>query len=293
MPNTTVISVVSTKGGVGKTTLTANLGGLLAALGLRVLAIDADKQASLSKYYKLTAQPTTGMADVVLRGGQIQPSDIVPTEITGLDMIVSNLSEETESWLEKCEDRLVMLKRCVRQPVVRDTYDVVLIDTKGTASPLQRSAAMAGDLMLSPLKPDSISFAEFHTGTMEMLETINSMADSGSTLFQSGPLSIVINCMNRTNNAKYLTDQIYSTFRNHPNVKLLNTRIPAATAYELSRTVQRPVHLLDVPLKGQARGTTAYEVMHKLAFELLPNLSNLWADEVPTGNEDGQEVASA
>ena len=53
MPNTTVISVVSTKGGVGKTTLTANLGGLLAALGLRVLAIDADKQASLSKYYRL------------------------------------------------------------------------------------------------------------------------------------------------------------------------------------------------------------------------------------------------
>ena len=294
MPNTTVISVVSTKGGVGKTTLTANLGGLLAALGLRVLAIDADKQASLSKYFRLTTQPATGMADVIQRGGLIQPNDIVQTEIDGLDMIVSNLSEPIESWLEKREDRLIMLKRGVRQPVIRDTYDVVLIDTKGAAGQMQRTAAMAGDLMVSPLKPDAISFAEFHTGTMEMLETINSMAaDSGSTLFSSGPLSIVINCMNRTNNAKLLEQQIYDSFRNHPNVKLLSTRIPSATAYELSRTMQRPVHLLDMPIKGQARGNTAYEVMHKLAFELLPNLTNLWADEPPQSEEEALEAKTA
>ncbi len=42
-------AVISTKGGVGKTTRTANLGALLADLGLRVLLIDADVQPSLSK----------------------------------------------------------------------------------------------------------------------------------------------------------------------------------------------------------------------------------------------------
>lgn len=41
------ITVVSTKGGVGKTTLAANLGGLLRDIGLRVLLIDADVQPSL------------------------------------------------------------------------------------------------------------------------------------------------------------------------------------------------------------------------------------------------------
>jgi len=35
-------TITSTKGGVGKTTLTANLGALLADMGLRVLLIDAD-----------------------------------------------------------------------------------------------------------------------------------------------------------------------------------------------------------------------------------------------------------
>ncbi len=47
-------TVISTKSGVGKTTLTANLGALLADIGLRVLMIDADVQPSLSKF--LSAQ---------------------------------------------------------------------------------------------------------------------------------------------------------------------------------------------------------------------------------------------
>ena len=38
----TIFTIASTKGGVGKTTLTANLGALLADMGLRVLLVDAD-----------------------------------------------------------------------------------------------------------------------------------------------------------------------------------------------------------------------------------------------------------
>ena len=48
-----VFGVVATKGGVGKTTVAANLGGLLADIGYRVLLIDADVQPSLSRYFAL------------------------------------------------------------------------------------------------------------------------------------------------------------------------------------------------------------------------------------------------
>ena len=54
-------TITSTKRGVGKTTLTANLGSLLADMGLRVRLIDADVQPSLSKYFPLVKRtPVAG-----------------------------------------------------------------------------------------------------------------------------------------------------------------------------------------------------------------------------------------
>ncbi|MDY0073526.1 MAG: ParA family protein, partial [Thauera sp.] len=49
-----IFSTIATKGGVGKTTISANIGALIADMGLRVLLVDADIQASLSKFYEIT-----------------------------------------------------------------------------------------------------------------------------------------------------------------------------------------------------------------------------------------------
>lgn len=43
-----ILSAAATKGGVGKTTLIANVSAVLADIGLRVLMIDCDVQPSLS-----------------------------------------------------------------------------------------------------------------------------------------------------------------------------------------------------------------------------------------------------
>ena len=48
-----VVSIISTKGGVGKTTVAANLGAFIADAGLRVLLLDLDMQPTLSSYYCL------------------------------------------------------------------------------------------------------------------------------------------------------------------------------------------------------------------------------------------------
>jgi chromosome partitioning related protein ParA len=81
-------TITSTKGGVGKTTLTANLGALLADMGLRVLLIDADVQPSLSKYFPLVApQPAAGLTEVVVRG-QVTPGCITPTVFPNLHIVV-------------------------------------------------------------------------------------------------------------------------------------------------------------------------------------------------------------
>jgi chromosome partitioning related protein ParA len=63
-----VFSIVSTKGGVGKTTFTANFGALLTDLGMRVLLIDADVQPSLSRYFPLKHKAVHGLTEMIKRG---------------------------------------------------------------------------------------------------------------------------------------------------------------------------------------------------------------------------------
>ncbi|EWS66371.1 ParA-like protein [Hydrogenophaga sp. T4] len=62
------LSVVATKGGVGKTTLCANIGGLLADMGYRVLLIDADIQPALTRHFQLSHVAEHGLTTMLQRG---------------------------------------------------------------------------------------------------------------------------------------------------------------------------------------------------------------------------------
>ena len=90
------IAIVSTKGGVGKTTLAANLGALLADMGLRVLLIDADEKPSLSKYFPLRRRAENGLTHVITKGvvtfDAISEIDL-PALPGSLDIVVSDSPE--------------------------------------------------------------------------------------------------------------------------------------------------------------------------------------------------------
>jgi len=82
-------TITSTKGGVGKTTLTANLGALLADMGLRVLLIDADVQPSLSKYFpSVKRTPVVGLIEAFVRG-RVTAMYITPTVFPNFHIVVS------------------------------------------------------------------------------------------------------------------------------------------------------------------------------------------------------------
>src|SRR5690554_1768509 len=85
-----VVSVISTKGGVGKTTTTANLGGLLADAGLRVLLIDLDSQPTLSSYYPLQREAPGGTYELLALSETRAERIISNTAIERLDLVTSN-----------------------------------------------------------------------------------------------------------------------------------------------------------------------------------------------------------
>ena len=51
-----IASVISTKGGPGKTTVTANLGAFCADSNIRTLLIDLHTQPSLSSFYRISVE---------------------------------------------------------------------------------------------------------------------------------------------------------------------------------------------------------------------------------------------
>ncbi|MFX5476471.1 ParA family protein, partial [Acinetobacter baumannii] len=78
------------KGGVGKTTVAANLGGFAADAGLRVLLIDLDIQPTLSSYFTLPHRSPGGIYEL-LAGNEHRAEYVVSgTTIANLDLVISN-----------------------------------------------------------------------------------------------------------------------------------------------------------------------------------------------------------
>lgn len=268
-------TIASTNGGVGKTTLTANLGALLADMGLRVLLVDADVQPSLSKYFPLSPpQPVAGLTDVIVRG-EVAAASITPTVFPNLHLVASDDPEgRLPNWLLGRIDRGFRLRHALRAGLVPSAYDCVLIDTPGAIGPLQDAAVMAADVLVSPITPEILSAREFRDGTMELLARL----EPGSALgAPPAPVKAVIYRQDRTADARLIVAGIAREFdRPHERVSLLKTVVPHAKAYKEAATLRVPVHQHERRREGTM--PSAWSVMHCLAWELMPSLRGMLAD---------------
>ena len=268
-------TIASTKGGVGKTTLTANLGALLADMGLRVLLIDADLQPSLSKYFALASPwPSAGLTDVLLNG-KMTAACITSTVFPNLDIVVSDDPEgHLPNWLLNRIDRGFRLRLALQSALVVDAYDCVLIDTQGAMGPVQDAAILAADILVSPITPEVLSAREFRDGTLELLERLEPGSAFGATL---GPVKAVIYRQDRTADARLIAAKIREDFvRLEDRFSILDTVVPHAKAYKEAATLRIPVHRHERRRDGVMPSASA--VMHQLAWELIPSLQGIYAD---------------
>jgi chromosome partitioning related protein ParA len=278
-------TVTSTKGGVGKTTLTANLGALLADMGLRVLLIDADVQPSLSKYFPLAvAKPAAGLTEVIVRGA-VTKSCITATVYQNLDIVISDDPEgNLPHWLLNRIDRGFRLRFALQSPAVVDAYDCVLIDTQGAIGPLQDAAVLAADILVSPITPEILSAREFRDGTMELLDRLEPGGALGASL---GPMKAVIYRQDRSADARIIASGIREDFiKLKGRVAVLETVVPHAKAYKEAATLRVPVHRHERKRDGPT--PSAYTVMHQLAWELIPSLEGVFADLLPRREAQGE-----
>jgi chromosome partitioning protein len=121
------IALLNQKGGVGKTTTTANLGACLAMLGKKVLVIDMDPQANLSVHLGVDIHSLKYSVYDIIRGACKPDGVILSTKIHGLDIIPANIDlSGAEIELVGVVGRETILKEYLGD--VLDRYDYVLID---------------------------------------------------------------------------------------------------------------------------------------------------------------------
>jgi chromosome partitioning related protein ParA len=262
------VTITSTKGGVGKTTLTANLGGILADLGQRVLLVDADVQPTLSSFYPLDTLAPKGLSGLITEATVI---DVVShSAISNLDLIVSDDPQGAlQNWILHTPDGRVRLKHLLS--AFDGAYDIMLIDTQGAVGPLQDAAVLAADMLLSPIPPEILSAREFTRGTLGMLDRLQPMTCLGAPV---GPLYGLIYRMDRTIDAQRIVRELRrESDPSHGQIRILETVIPATVAYRESATAQTPVHRWEPKRTGPT--LSARETMLNLVKELFPHLGDM------------------
>ncbi|MBU4609746.1 cellulose synthase operon protein YhjQ [Achromobacter sp. GG226] len=153
-----VIAVVSAKGGVGKTTLCANLCIALRLQGHAVLGVDLDPQNALRFHLGLDLQAIEGLSRVTLEGGDPREACVAGNQ--GVVVLPYGAVNETdrrdfEATLEPDPD---WLRRHLEALGLADGTLVVL-DTPPGPSVYMKQALRAADLVLVVTLPDAASYA--------------------------------------------------------------------------------------------------------------------------------------
>ncbi len=197
-----VVSVINYKGGVGKTSLTANLAAELAWRGKKVLLVDLDAQASLT--FSLVApdewqasyaatQTVKTWFDAFEQGKPISLASIVqtPTRINqrlngrgSIDAIYSHLglinvdlelaTKLGGATLAQAKKNFIAIHRRLAEGLAsfpEEKYDLVLIDCPPNFNIVTKTAIVASDFILVPARPDYLSTL----GIDYLIRSVNSL----------------------------------------------------------------------------------------------------------------------
>lgn len=294
-----VVSIINHKGGVGKTTLTANLGAGLAARGQKVLLIDLDSQASLTVSFFTQNEWTDELLptrtikhwyDGVGTDAAMQdPFGLLaePPRVAGklrrnsgqLDLIaghrdLADVETALAARLLTGTGDFAALHSRLRGALSHKSlaeYDVVLIDCAPNFGLIAKNAVAAADMLLIPTKPDYLSTNGIDSLGLKIREFTDEFNEQGSAQISRPPAAVVFT-MVQSHDGEPIEAQ-----------RSVISRIEARKVPTFSTTIRdsksvygpAPEHGVPVILGGTGRALT--RELRDLVSELEDRLENIAA----------------
>jgi chromosome partitioning protein len=162
----TTITVLSQKGGTGKTTTVRSLADVFRRMGLEVLCADLDPQGNLSDYFDVPADANPTVADVL--AGRARAVDALHDGVLPANLGLA----EAELVLSGKMGRELTLKRALRD--IKRDYDLVLIDCPPALGLLTVNALVAADHALISSEAEYFSLQ----GVEQALEVVELAKES-------------------------------------------------------------------------------------------------------------------
>lgn len=239
-----VWAVANQKGGVGKTTSSVTLGGLLALRGYRVLLVDTDPHGSLTAYFRYSPDELETSVYTLFENRQCDPTTLIrPTRFENIELLPASMALATlDRQLGSQSGMGLVLQQALAR--MSDRYDFALIDCPPMLGVLMVNALAACDHLLIPTQTEFLALK----GLERMVRTLVMITRSRKTPL---PYTILPTLFDRRTRA---STQSLRQLRDRYGNELWRSAIPVDTQFrEASRQ--------GIPLPMSAphsRGVLAY-----------------------------------
>ncbi|MHA7229822.1 ParA family protein [Vibrio campbellii] len=255
-----VWSVANQKGGVGKTTSTVTLAGLLSQKGHRVLMVDTDPHASLTTYLGYDPDAVTSSLFDLFQLKTFSRDTVKPlileTDLEGMDIIPAHMSLATLDRVMGNRSGMGLILKRALQAVAQD-YDYVLIDCPPILGVMMVNALAASDRILIPVQTEFLAMK----GLERMIRTLTIMQKSRPGGFK---VTIVPTMYDKRTKASLQT--LTQLKKDYPN-QVWTSAVPIDTKFRDASLKRLPAS----HFASGSRGVFAYKqlliYLERLAFD--------------------------